>query len=305
MPAAMNGWTGRDFRIFSFDGGGIRGLFQACFLERAQQLNPLLRSEACLYAGTSTGAIVATGLALGKSPCEMVEIYRELGPALFGKRRSLWKRCRGEPAYSSEKLREFLEQHFDKRRFGECKPQTLATAVSLLDYRLKVFDSADFTDAERSVVDVLLSTSAAPTFFRPHTFDSREWYLDGGLACNNPAAESLRVAKKFVEPSQVWIMSVGTCCQPMTNVPSRFIHKTKLGWARPVIEACMESSTRLVDRTCKELLDDQRYLTINPKLDVEIQLDDVNLAMQRLPRLAVTTAEERDDEIKKWLSGNP
>ena len=52
-------------RVLSFDGGGIRGLYQAKLLEclAAQGLN--VAQAADIVTGTSTGAIVAGALAIG------------------------------------------------------------------------------------------------------------------------------------------------------------------------------------------------------------------------------------------------
>lgn len=55
------------YRILSFDGGGIRGLVTLALLKRLEAKIPNLITGADLFAGTSTGGIIALGLAAGNS----------------------------------------------------------------------------------------------------------------------------------------------------------------------------------------------------------------------------------------------
>lgn len=74
--------------ILSLDGGGIRGVLTAKILERLEAACPFLdRVE--LVAGTSTGGILALGLARGLTPSALVELYRTEGPRIFDHRDAL------------------------------------------------------------------------------------------------------------------------------------------------------------------------------------------------------------------------
>src|ERR1043165_8997547 len=94
----MEGHTSRDRHLFgsgpknvlSLDGGGVRGVISVAFLERieavlsAQAGNDVrLGDHFDLIGGTSTGAIIATGLALGKTTAELKDIYHRLLPPAF------------------------------------------------------------------------------------------------------------------------------------------------------------------------------------------------------------------------------
>ena len=81
-------------RILSLDGGGVMGLITLGYLERIEAIlrarQPQERREAfrlCDYfdliGGTSTGAIIATLLALGMSAEEIKRRYHELCPRVF------------------------------------------------------------------------------------------------------------------------------------------------------------------------------------------------------------------------------
>ena len=74
-------------RILAIDGGGVRGIVALEFLERIEsELSEragkptLLCDHFDLVGGTSTGAIIATGLALGLSVAEIRAAYLELAP---------------------------------------------------------------------------------------------------------------------------------------------------------------------------------------------------------------------------------
>lgn len=56
------------FRIISFDGGGIRGAISARILKRLSYNYPELIEKTDLFAGTSTGSLIALCLAYGIPP---------------------------------------------------------------------------------------------------------------------------------------------------------------------------------------------------------------------------------------------
>ena len=71
------------YRILSLDGGGIRGVLTARVIERLVEKKPDLLDKFDMVAGTSTGAILACGLASGRGPREIIELYEQKGPSIF------------------------------------------------------------------------------------------------------------------------------------------------------------------------------------------------------------------------------
>src|SRR6185312_8551342 len=76
--------------ILSLDGGGVRGVIAVAFLERIEAIltaqaghNVRLCDHFDLVGGTSTGAIIAGGIALGKTTRELKDIYQRLAPLAF------------------------------------------------------------------------------------------------------------------------------------------------------------------------------------------------------------------------------
>ena len=74
----------QQFVILSIDGGGIRGVFAARLLEllRASSKLPAFN----LIAGTSTGSIIASCMALKIDPSIIVSLYQASGSIIFSKK---------------------------------------------------------------------------------------------------------------------------------------------------------------------------------------------------------------------------
>ena len=82
----------RPRKMLSIDGGGLRGLLSLEILRAIETMlatrtghgNDFRLSHYFDYiAGTSTGSVIATLLALGKTVEESVALYMELGPQAF------------------------------------------------------------------------------------------------------------------------------------------------------------------------------------------------------------------------------
>jgi patatin-like phospholipase/acyl hydrolase len=74
--------------MLALDGGGIRGLLTLGILEKIEALvagktGKKLGEYFDYIAGTSTGAIIAAGLARGMSVAELIDFYRSAGKQMF------------------------------------------------------------------------------------------------------------------------------------------------------------------------------------------------------------------------------
>src|SRR5438270_10688585 len=107
-------------KMLAIDGGGIRGLISPGILKRLEELlapvsgasNFRLCDFFDYIAGTSTGAIIAAGLARGMSAQELLTFYQQTGPAMFDKAALLqrWKTL-----YKSEPLAKELQKTFGEK----------------------------------------------------------------------------------------------------------------------------------------------------------------------------------------------
>ena len=117
--------AGRSFRrILALDGGGARGAIALAFLERIEKVladrapptaaAPRLCDGFDLIGGTSTGAIIGTALALGRSAAEIRKFYFELAPRVF--RRSLFRLRLFQPLFDARALQEEIARLIGDRR---------------------------------------------------------------------------------------------------------------------------------------------------------------------------------------------
>lgn len=73
------------YRVLSIDGGGIRGIVSTVIMERLAAKEGLggFLDKVDLIAGTSTGGLVALGIARGLDLDEIRGLYELDGPKIF------------------------------------------------------------------------------------------------------------------------------------------------------------------------------------------------------------------------------
>ena len=122
-------------KLLSIDGGGIRGVLALGALKRIEDILAAESGRADFrladyfdyISGTSTGAIIATGLATGMSVDDIVKFYREAGAQMFVKA-NLLRRLRYK--FEDEPLADKLREVFGAATtFGSAKVRTLLMMV--------------------------------------------------------------------------------------------------------------------------------------------------------------------------------
>src|SRR5687768_9233236 len=119
------------YRIMTFDGGGVKGSLMATLVKRISDKFPSLLEQVDLYAGTSTGSVVALTLASGFSADTLVSFYSQgnlrsaFSPSHFN-----WFR----PKYNNINFRSLLESHFPGNpTIGDLKKHNLVAPTFKLD----------------------------------------------------------------------------------------------------------------------------------------------------------------------------
>jgi hypothetical protein len=202
-------------RILSIDGGGIRGIVSLGFLER---IEALLRGRAGgdaafrlsdhfdLIGGTSTGALIATALAMGFSVEKLIDIYLELSHRAFRGTRwhggLLWPKFPTEPL-----LREIKRQVGEEPLGSDALLTGLAIVAKRLDtgspwifhnnpkgryFNAPVEDRSAVANRDMKLHALLRASTAAPTFYDPEMIAVAQGieglFVDGGVSpYNNPA----------------------------------------------------------------------------------------------------------------------
>jgi len=302
------------FRILTLDGGGIRGIVTTVLLQRLsadKSLSGWLDSVD-LIAGTSTGGLLALGLAHGVDLQTLRELYETKGAQVFDDswldnlvdlgqvagaqydnknlEREL-KRVLGSTTTLSQLTKKVLITSFDlDNESPDPKRRTWKPKV------FHNFPGADSDGAELAY-KVGLYTSAAPTYF-----PSVDGYVDGGVFANNPSMCALtqtQDARIRNRPaiSEVALLSLGTGTS-LVYIPGKRLDWGFAQWVKPLISLMLDGVSGIADYQCQKILGDQ-YHRLAPVFPpgVSLPLD----AVKRVPDM-IQFAEGADlTATTKWL----
>ncbi|MEM1212208.1 MAG: patatin-like phospholipase family protein [Planctomycetota bacterium] len=230
-------------RILSIDGGGIRGLFSLQVLARIEALcrekrgrdDLVLADEFDLFAGTSTGAIIACCLSWGMTVKEIEDLYLLHGREMFSP--MPWHR-RLRAKYRADRMaatfrRLFVEEDGTPADLGSSRLRTMllvvmrnATTGSPWPITNNPNAKYNQTDSDQCNLRIplwqlLRASTAAPTYFSPEAIElgGRSFlFVDGGVTpYNNPALLAAMTATLpsyrmdwQPGPDRLHLVSVGT-----------------------------------------------------------------------------------------------
>ena len=300
------------FRILSIDGGGIKGSLPAAFLSHIEShLQQPLVDYFDLIAGTSTGGIIALGLASGLKACEITDFYKDKGPGIFAQDQTtavgkhLGKVARGakqlahSSKYSNTSLSKAVQEVFGDKLLGESRTRLVIPAFNNNVNDVYLFKTAHHprlrTDYKGKMVDVALATAAAPTYFPAHVLKSGTTLIDGGIWANNPALIAVVEAMTVLEQptSSINVLSLG-CTDEVFQVPD---NASQLDLKDYAVDLFMKGQSVSSENTAKLLIDAfygrtnafQRYNPIVPH--GVFSLDDVS-QITRLTGMGVHEARK-------------
>ena len=235
-------------RILALDGGGVRGVISLAYLERLEVLlrarlgtDLVLADYFDLIGGTSTGAIIATGLALGMPVARLIEIYLNL--AAEGFRRTLWH-AYWVPKFRTTPLLAQIRLQVGEATLGS---EAVRTGLAIVAKRIDTgsvwvfhnhpngpyFDPAGrdpdaVPNKDLALAHLLRASTAAPTFFAPERIEVAPGivgtFVDGGVSPHNNPALLLFLLSTLrgygfrwqVGADRMMLISVGTGHRPMT-----------------------------------------------------------------------------------------
>lgn len=282
------------YRIVAIDSGGMRGLMSVLLLERLERRVPGLLEKADLVAGTSTGGLIALGIAAGLPLARIRHLYEVEGPRIFA----------DSPFDDLADLGRLLGAEYDESGlrsvlrglFGEMTLSGLAKRVLLPTFDLDNGDDPRYdgpdsrrrrwkakmlhnfpgsdSDGEVLVRDAGLRTSAAPTYF-----PSADGYIDGAVIAANPALCALAQTqdrRALADPpplEEIALLSLGT------GEVAQFIAGQRhdwgaVQWGRPLVDIIMSGTVEVASYQCRALLG-ERFHRLSPRLDRQ---DDLGLA---------------------------
>lgn len=281
--------TGKEFRILSIDGGGIKGLLTASFFDTLEKrLNKNIADFFDLIVGTSTGGIITLALADRISANEIVNFYLKFGPSIFKKRVISKFIGKGyglfKSLYDIKPLKTALQEVFKEKTlqemYEENKVAVCVTATNPRNCKPYVFKTPHQTDLKRHLKiklwEVALSTSAAPIFFPIVSLDSN-YLVDGGLWANNPSMVALTEAlgpyfKKCID--EVSILSVGNISSCSALQSYQNLEKGLVGWRQNIITLTLDAQSAHAHFSMVQIFqrNERQYYRIEDKVKDPYQL---------------------------------
>jgi hypothetical protein len=230
--------------ILTCDGGGIRGLVTALLLEQLEKDFGILK-RVDLFAGTSTGGIIALALAGGVPLSTVSGIYENDGARVFepldsSELEALTSRLTlaPRPATADPEVHDVIERvwadidsmfcvKYDNRGLASVLRSVLpsqplrklrkvmVTAFQLDSAEgwrpLMINNVIDGQGGDTQPIDAAMSTGAAPTYFPPYKHPQYGYCIDGGVFANNPCSLALALAiQAGVQVGDIMMLSLGT-----------------------------------------------------------------------------------------------
>lgn len=304
------------YRILSIDGGGIRGIISTVLLQRLS-VEPSLSGwlgKVDLLAGTSTGGLLALGIAKPLDLAVIRNLYETKGKEIFD---DSWLRDLRDlggvigAKYDITNLEQELHSIFGPTTLGQLSKKVLITAFDLDNaapneaertWKPKLFHNfpGDDSDGDQLVYKVGLYTAAAPTYF-----PSVDGYIDGGVFATNPAMCALAQTQDpriGARPAigDVVLLSLGTGIS-LTYITGDSLDWGYAQWAKPLLSLMLDGVAGIADYQCTRLLGSS-YHRLAPVFPppVSIPMDGVD----RVPEMIVFAEQVTLGPTIEWLKAH-
>jgi predicted acylesterase/phospholipase RssA len=291
-------------RILTIDGGGVRGIIPATLLAGLEAATGRPTREIFEFvAGTSTGAVLAGGVAAGIPATRLVSLYEERSDEVFRKIpviSTLRRIVRGDvydTAVLNTLIREELGTEARDWRLNDAPVDLLITAKRLQDGMPWYFVRDNPVNSCRAgavrLSDAVTASAAAPTYFQPWPLAGIGELIDGGIGvAGNPVYQACVEAFYYTDayqPADTLVVSLGT--GKLLERPRPRWLWSWLNWLlSELLRSPAEQQTELVHRHWPETA----FYRLDLELEREIGFD----AVERLGELR--TLGERLASAVDW-----
>lgn len=301
-------------KILALDGGGIRGLATALILQAIEKSLPnpecidlaqtnILRDKFDLIAGTSTGSILAAGIATGRPISEIIDLYISQGPKIFKPKAivvtdRLLRTVRqglSAPLHRDTGLGEVLKTVFMQNgqviKLGDVDKSLLIQSYDVTNHEPVVFKShsTDPSVQEKPLWEVIKGSCSAPGYFPGHKLKRSSMVIkgkkedaamiDGGVFANNPALCGIvEIMSDGKTPaSSIACVSVGTGEGIVDSISQQKSGRMGFAeWGRPLLGIFMGGASLHVHNLIDRLLTNSCYCRFEFISDKSLSLDDAS-----------------------------
>lgn len=280
--------------IVSLDGGGIRGILTLQLIKKMEEIAGLQLYQFCdMFAGTSTGAIIAGLLSYGLKATEIEQLYIQLVSKVFMKRSLLANRFLNPAAYDKKNYRQALQDVLGNTTLREAclknHVDIFLTAKDITDNEETFFTCFDNNGIKGTYQDALMrivmeATMSAPTYFNP-----LERFVDGGTTTyNNPSLAALIEAKQYDGKGKydfpcITLFSFGTGKLVKSVSPQEGLHPSgpdAYFWLNYVMDESSQDASGMQTDMLRSGLVDVDYRRFQISFDTA--------AIQKLPNLDIS-----------------
>ena len=284
------------YRILALDGGGAKGFYTLGVLKEIEgMLQCPLHRRFDLVFGTSTGAIIASLIALGREIDEIHEIYKRHVPAVMAMRSRRTRTAR---------LSDLAAEVFQDHTFEDVKTGIGVVATRWVIERPMIFKGTMAQAHGRkgtsipgfgvSMADAVQASCSAYPFFDRKTVTTsmgdKVELIDGGYCANNPTLYAIADAVAALEIDRrnirVINVGVGSYPEPKRGIKARLLKRLK---SVQLLQKTLEINTQSMDQLRTVLFKDIVTVRISDTFDqpematdlMEYDLEKLNILRQR------------------------
>ncbi|NQX83248.1 MAG: patatin-like phospholipase family protein [Mycoplasmataceae bacterium] len=214
----------KKYRILSIDGGGMKGVFTAYALWKLEEDYDIKVIDYFdMIVGTSTGALIVSGLLSGTPYKKIYETYMDDQNKIFSNKKSFMEQFKSIffAGYNTEGLIEYLTKEIGDHTLESLYKKTKKdfaffasnfTKAKPIIYASPSLSKSTLVKNNISLIEALRTSTAAPFYFEPMLEeDTDHLIMDGGLWANNPSltAINLAVSEKGIKLSNIEVLSFG------------------------------------------------------------------------------------------------
>ncbi len=263
--------------ILALGDGGIRGVASIEMLIHLQQATGLNLNQAIdVYAGTSTGSIIAVLLSAGMELKPLLEAYKEMSKNVFSSPHDPYL---FQPKYTSDVLIKDLLKllkslgYNEDASLGDLPKKIVIPTTSLYDskkqrWTVEIFENFTKEGQQVKIIDAIMRSASAPIFFPSYGI-----YVDGGIGMKDPSLAAVCYTHDFenISLEKVKILSIGT-----GYTKQGIEHNVSWGkaeWTPKLLNMVMDVSHQVPEMLNQKFMVDC-FIKIDFPLSQSISLDD-------------------------------